>query len=89
MKPLLLLGMAGLVVGGIVLTVGSSSYEHTTEVETIEVEVTPAWAEDPDAVKAAQDVIRRKELKAEQEVLDAQIKILETRQAEIEKELGF
>lgn len=88
MKPLLLAGMLSLVVGGIVLTTGSSTYEHTTERETIEVEVVPAWAEDADAVKAAQAVIRKKELEAELIVLEEQEAELQKKIVEIEKELG-
>ena len=58
--------------------------EKTMEV----VEVKPEWATDEDAVKAAQDVIRKKELKAEQEKLKNEIDERKARITEIEKELG-
>lgn len=38
---------------------------NTPEKEIVVDEVLPEWAEDEEAVKAAQDVIRRKELEAE------------------------
>lgn len=45
--------------------------EGTLEVQT--VEVSPEWATDEDAVKAAQDVIKRKQLEAELKAKDEQI----------------
>jgi hypothetical protein len=64
---------------GIVLVMGiivHANFSNTVEVmktETLEVikEVEPDWAVDEDAVKAAQDVIRRKELEAELSALEA------------------
>lgn len=62
--------------------------ERGDNVITKEVEVTPDWASDEDAVKAAQDVIRKKELQAELEVLTSEVAEREARITEIEKELG-
>ena len=74
--------------------------EYVYEKEVIkEVEVVPDWASDPEAVKAAQDVIRRKELEAEKEQLikeweaatiehENQKKDFLERKEKIEKELG-
>lgn len=45
------------------------------------------WLEEAEKAKA--DVLRRKELEKESQELSEQIKALEARQAEIEKELGF
>jgi len=59
--------------------------EKTMEV----VEVSPDWATDEDAVKAAQDVIRRKELEAEQAQLEALLASTTKRIEAIEQELGF
>lgn len=61
----------------------------TTTAETMEVvEVMPDWAQDKDAVKAAQDVIRRKKLEAELVELTGQREQIDARMTEIEKELG-
>ena len=59
------------------------------ETEVIEktVEVHPDWAQDEDAVKAAQAVIRKKELETELKSLDAQIKELQTRRKSVTDEL--
>ena len=58
--------------------------------ETMEVvvEVEPDWAKDEDAKKAAQAVIRKKELEAERGELQSQIDEMEARVTEIDKELG-
>lgn len=77
----------GVVIGG--MTFVPNVQESVKQTVEIEKEVTPEWAQDPDAVKAAQDVIRRKELEAENAEIQKQIEALEIRQAEIEKELGF
>lgn len=60
------------------------------EREEVEVtkEVTPDWASDEEAVKAAQAVIRKKELQAELATVNEEIKVKQTRKTEIEKELG-
>ena len=60
------------------------------EREEVEVtkEVTPDWASDEEAVKAAQAVIRKKELQAELATINEEIKVKQTRKTEIEKELG-
>lgn len=58
------------------------------EVTHVEVEVVPNWAQDEDAVQAAKDVIRRKELEAELLTLQEEVTIRENRIVEIEKELG-
>ena len=63
------------------------SETYSTVVEK-EVEVTPEWAEDAEAVEAAQAVIRRKELEAELELLNSEISTRQERVTEIEKELG-
>lgn len=65
---MLLLG--AIVWAGIVIMNKGNTLE-VNNVETIKVqEVTPDWASDEEAVKAAQDVIRRKELEAELNALE-------------------
>lgn len=58
------------------------------EPERVVEVIEPEWAKDEDAVKAAKDVIRRKELEAELATLKGEIKERQTRTTEIEKELG-
>lgn len=57
----------------------------TTTVET--VEVLPEWAEDEDAVKAAQDVLKKKELEAELETLESEVQERQERIKAIRDEL--
>jgi len=47
-----------------------------------------AWMTDEDAVKAAQDVIRKKELEKESIELKAQIEELQAKKIIVDKELG-
>ena len=83
------LGVAGMI-GLAYLT-----FTHTEVVEYVKptviketVEVTPDWAEDEDAVKAAQDVIQRKAWEAELTTVKASIADLEEKETELEKNLG-
>jgi hypothetical protein len=55
-----------------------------TEIE----EPKEAWMTDEDAVKAAQDVIRKKELEKESIELKAQIEELQAKKIIVDKELG-
>lgn len=91
MKALLVAGLVGVIIGGITyfsqLPKGPIEY-IAPQVVTETVEVTPDWAQDADAVKAAQDVIRKKELEAELQNLAGERDALSARIAEIEKELG-
>lgn len=77
----------GIVLLGQLESVVEVTKERVVEVEKT-VEVKPDWSTDVDAVKAAQDVIRKKELTAESESLGAQIKDLQAKKAEVDKELG-
>ena len=96
--------LAALVVGGIItydrLLVNGVSTENSTSQATEPAVETPAWMQDEDAIAAAEAVVKRKELEAENARLDAEVKALtetynteverlEARQLEIEKELGF
>lgn len=77
-KPLLLALVIALgVVGGMTLV----------PPKEVTVEVTPTWASDPDAVKAAEGVIKKKALEAERDVLKNEVKERQTRIEAIEKEL--
>ena len=83
-----MLGLA--VAGGITYKLGyfdNSVVAENATVETI-IDQTPDWAKDEDAVKAAQDVLRKKELEARLEVLNLEIKERQAEAATIEKELG-
>jgi len=60
------------------------------DMETLEVETTVVlekWQTDEDAIKAAQDVIRKKELEAELTKLDAEIKERQEKRKEVAAEL--
>ena len=83
--------MIALIVGGIILSaIFGSTTEYISEVktETIVEEVHPEWATDEDAVKAAQDVIRKKELEAEEARLVGEISAKQEELDAIRKELG-
>lgn len=80
------------VIGMIALAVSQS---HTTTVvnetattTTETVEVQPEWATDEEAVAAAQAVVERKKLEAEQAEIQGKVDALSERLTEIEKELG-
>lgn len=60
----------------------------SVETEIIEKEVHPDWATDEEAVQAAKDVIRRKELEVEEARLVGEIKGKQSELDEIRKELG-
>lgn len=65
------------VLGGLLTTVGKEEYiAPKTEIVETQVEVTPDWASDEEAVQAAQAVIRRKELEEQQNVLEGEISAL-------------
>jgi hypothetical protein len=82
---LIVVGIALLGQIGSVVEVGSN---ERIEFREIEKEVTPDWASDEDAVKAAQDVIRKKELQAEEARLVAEIKERQDTLDGVRKELG-
>lgn len=68
------------------------TYEQPIVVQTSHSTSTaplPEWAQDEEAVQAAQDVIKRKEQEAELHDVQSQIDALEAREAELEKELGL
>ncbi len=67
----------------------TSSYEYVKEQTTEVVQEEPeAWMTDEDAIKAAQAVVRKKELEAERGELQSQIDEKKKRVIEIDKELG-
>lgn len=87
-----LLGAFILVVGigavGAVMNQPTEVMNERVEVNTLEVEVAPDWATDEDAVKAAQDVIQRKEWQAELDELREERASVDARITELEKNLG-
>jgi len=86
---LIVIGIIALgVIGGIIYNLPATDVVFKERVVEVEKAVHPEWATDEDAVKAAQDVIRRKELEAELATLESEVKERETRITEIEKELG-
>lgn len=90
MKTIILSLVGAVVIGGIIFLAPASITEfEAVEREKEVVEVAPEWSTDEDAVKAAKDVIRKKELRAEKAELETEVKEREARLREIEKELGF
>ena len=82
--------LIGLIVGGLTVaffTTVENKVGYTSHHSTSTVEVHPEWATDADAVKAAQDVIKKKELEAELDGINVEIDSLEQRKIELEKEL--
>jgi hypothetical protein len=82
--------IALVVVMGVVIQYRDSlftSYKYVREEVEVVKEVKPDWAQDEDAVKAAQAVIRKKELEAELASLDTQIKELQSRRKTVTDEL--
>lgn len=65
------------IVVSVLAVVGLSTYSQSEEVilekEVVEVEILPEWAENDEAVQAAQTVIKRQELEAKEQVLVDQI----------------
>ena len=89
MYPLLALAVLGVVFLGTVLWNGSTTeYMVDRVVEEKVVEVLPEWASNEQAVKAAQDVIRKQELEAELATLNEEVATREARIEAIEQELG-
>lgn len=86
MKNLTIVAGMALIVGGIVYFAPGGSIEYVTNTET--VEVMPEWAENEEAVEAAQAVIRRQALEAELATLETEVAERQSRIDEIEKELG-
>jgi len=74
--------------------IGTLNKSNTAEVNTIEVEevieVNPNLhlLDDEDALQAAKDVIRRKDLEATKNSLEGQISALEEQLEAVDKELG-
>ena len=63
--------------------------EYVRAVSTLEVQEEPkeAWMTDEEAIQAAKDVIRKKELQAELETLDAEIKAKQEQRKKVTEEL--
>lgn len=66
----------------------TSTYEYVKE-QTTEVVQEPkeAWMTDEEAIKAAKDVIRKKELQSELETLDMEIKAKQEQRKKVTEEL--
>jgi hypothetical protein len=66
---------------------GQVQYERYETTEGKEEVEQPEWLQDADAVKAAEDVIRKKELQAELATLDAEIKERQEKRKQVATEL--
>jgi hypothetical protein len=89
MKTLALITLVGVGIGGWVIWNESNVTEFIIErhVEEKVVEVLPEWASNEQAVKAAQDVIRKQELEATLKSLESEKAIIDARIAEVRAEL--
>ena len=79
------------ILGGItygILNERSEVVVQNVQKETEVIEVHPEWATDEDAIKAAQDVIRKKELEAQEAQLVGEITAKQEVLDEVRKELG-
>jgi hypothetical protein len=90
MKTLTVVVLAtGVIIGGYLFFSSSSTMSVVNEIKEVQtVEVTPDWAQDEDAVKAAQAVIRKKELEALEAQMVAEIRAKQAELDEVRKELG-
>jgi len=88
MKNIIILGL--IVIGVMVALIGISEDLFNKDVvsEVIQVEEVPAWQTDEDAIRAAEEVIQRKEWEDELNTVQSDIEALKAREAELEKELG-
>lgn len=78
--------LAAVLFGGISYIPSRTVVENT--IETTVQEEKPAWMSDEDAVKAAEAVIKRKELEAREAELVGDIKSLQSELDGVRKELG-
>ena len=90
-----------LIIAGVVLAVvmglalqyrdsilGEDSLTYVREtMEVVKEEPKEAWMTDEEAIQAAKDVIRKKELQAELETLDAEIKAKQEQRKKVAKDL--
>jgi hypothetical protein len=89
MKTLIIASGIAIVMGvGVMLYPNTTAVQNIKEVIEVEREVTPDCATDEDAVKAAQDVIRKKELQAEEARLVGEITAKQEELDAVRKELG-
>ena len=100
MKTTIAIVMLAIVGGIIYLSQLETSFTATNVQETEVIDLTPEWATDVDAVKAAQDVIHKKGLVAELSQLESEVVVIkeeaqkkvdekEVRIVELQKELNL
>jgi hypothetical protein len=89
MKTITIAIVVVVMIGLAVKYLGTETVTYVKEGVTMEVikEVTPDWASDEEAVQAAKDVIRKKELQAELETLDMEIKAKQEQRKKVADEL--
>lgn len=75
--------------GGMIYADKATTLQYVRETVTETVEVTPEWAEDEDAVRAAQQVIRNKEIDQRLTEIGSSISELEAEKEALEKEIGL
>ena len=81
------------IVVGVNFLLGFNNYDNdvvvNVEKEEVIIEEVPEWQTDEDAIKAAQDVMQRKEWEKELKELEAEDVLREARRVELEKSLNL
>jgi hypothetical protein len=72
----------------VLVQINQPTVEYVREETTLEVVEPEVWMTDEDAIKAAKDVIRKKELEAELAILQSDLASTTSRIKDVEKELG-
>jgi hypothetical protein len=90
MKAIIIAVMVVIVMMGLLQFKGGETITYIQEstMEVVPEEPKEAWMTDEDAIKAAQAVVRKKELETERGELQSQIDEMKKRVVEIDKELG-
>ena len=87
---MLKLSLGAILVVGVMYILLDATYGDTTVINEVptEVETKESWMTDEEAIQAAKDVIKKKELEAKEAELETKIKELETELTTVQKELG-
>ena len=90
MKTIIIVAVGIAAFMGVSFLLDWNNYDVVVEKEeVIIIEEVPEWANDEEAVEAAQAVIRRKELEADKNRLEGQIEALESELEAVDKQLGL
>jgi hypothetical protein len=88
MKTIIMAVVVMVGVMAVLVQINQPDVEYVREEATLEVVEPEVWMTDEDAIKAAKDVIRKKELEAELAILQSDLASTTSRIKDVEKELG-